>query len=118
MRRALVAFALVVVGLPVLAAGAGAGPEPTPIPGGLKPPGSPVLHVWAPGPVGLNDFAQGVDVEPSTITNFRGMSAIAYVQGKARTNSRSNLDLDSDMRLFVGTYMKDGVEHRGAFAFI
>src|SRR5215475_7004577 len=51
--------------------------DPVPIPGGLVLP--PQIHVFAPGPV--NEGFQGVDVEPSVLTNYRGFSAIGYPGG-------------------------------------
>ena len=52
---------------------------PKPIPGGITLPGGEVIHVWAPGdpkvtlPIsGLT--LMGFDVEPSTMTDFRGFA--------------------------------------------
>src|SRR5437763_14322761 len=46
--------------------------SPVPIPGGLDFNGQ-LIHVFAPGPVELG--FQGLDIEPSTITDFTGDSA-------------------------------------------
>jgi hypothetical protein len=53
---------------------------PEPIPGGIElAPGS-VIYVWAPGPSEITlPFTgvqlQGLDVEPTTIRDFKGLSA-------------------------------------------
>ena len=58
--------------------------EPVPIPGGLVLP--PQIHVFAPGPVGQG--FQGVDTEPSVITNYRGFSALGYPGGIRHSDRR------------------------------
>lgn len=91
--------------------------EPVPIPGGLVLP--PQIHVFAPGPV--DQGFQGVDVEPSVITNYRGFSAIAYPGGfgTATDGSGNSYDVVTDMRVFQGEYVSaDGTHHRGTFVFI
>jgi hypothetical protein len=91
--------------------------EPVPIPGGLVLP--PQIHVFAPGPV--DQGFQGLDVEPSVITNYRGFSAIGYPGGfgTASDSDGNSYDLISDMRVFQGEYVSsDGTHHRGTFAFI
>jgi hypothetical protein len=92
-------------------------PQPVPIPGGILLP--PLIHVFAPGPV--NQGFQGIDVEPSVITNLRGFTAIGYPGGtNAATDSNGNTyDLITDMRVFQGEYVAaDGSHHRGTFVFI
>ena len=91
--------------------------DPVPIPGGLVLP--PQIHVFAPGPT--NQGFQGLDVEPSVITNYRGFSAIAYPGGfgTATDNNGNEYDVITDMRVFQGEYISaDGTHHRGTFAFI
>lgn len=91
--------------------------EPVPIPGGLVLP--PQIHVFAPGPV--DQGFQGLDIEPSVITNYRGFSAIGYPGGfGTATDSEGNsYDLVTDMRVFQGEYVSgDGTHHRGTFVFI
>src|SRR5215471_893476 len=91
--------------------------EPAPIPGGLVLP--PVIHVYAPGPV--NQGFQGLDIEPSVITNYRGFTAIGYPGGfgTATDGSGNSYDVVTDMRVFHGEYVStDGTHHRGTFAFI
>jgi len=92
-------------------------PQPVPIPGGILVP--PLIHVFAPGPVALG--FQGIDVEPSVITNFRGFTAMGYPggTGTAKDSNGHIFDLATDMRVFQGEYVSaDGTHHRGTFVFI
>ena len=91
---------------------------PVPIAGGFVPfPGAPLIHVFAPGPVDLG--LMGEDVEPSTITNFQGFSALAYVVGTATDASGNSYTMQTDMRVYSGTYVSaDGSMLHGTFAFI
>ena len=87
--------------------------EPVPIPGGL----APGLHVYLPGPVELG-FG-GEDHEPSTITNFKGFSAIGYFAGQTVGSDGKTYDMFHDMRIYDGKYVAaDGTIHRGTFGFI
>jgi hypothetical protein len=92
--------------------------DPVPIPGGFIPfPGAPFIHVFAPGPVDLG--LMGEDVEPNTITNFQGFSALAYIAGTATDADGNTYTMLNDMRVFQGTYVsEDGSVLRGTFAFI
>jgi hypothetical protein len=91
--------------------------SPVPIPGGIQIPGGPLIHVFAPGPEDLG--FQGLDVEPSTITDFTGSSAIAYPAGTATDADGNTYTMFNDMRVFVGTYRAaDGVVRHGTFVFI
>jgi hypothetical protein len=86
--------------------------DPAPIPGGL----APGIHIFAPGPPPIG---QGVDVELSGITNFRGFSALGYLAGTASDSNGNNYLVGSDMRVFQGEYVSaDGSHHRGTFVFI
>ena len=90
--------------------------SPVPIPGGLDFNGQ-LIHVFAPGPVELG--FQGLDIEPSTITDFTGDSAIAYPAGTATDADGNTYTMFNDMRVFVGTYRAaDGVVRHGTFVFI
>ena len=93
-------------------------PAPVPIPGGFVPfPGAPFIHVFAPGPADLGFM--GEDVEPNTITNFRGFSALAYIAGTATDADGNTYTMLNDMRVFQGTYVSaDGSVLHGTFAFI
>lgn len=94
--------------------GRGGGGEAEPIPGGL---GGGTFHVWLPGPIDLG--AQGLDVEPSTITDFKGFAAAAYLAGTVTASDGVTYDMFHDMRIFQGKYTAaDGSSHRGSFAFI
>jgi hypothetical protein len=91
---------------------------PVPIPGGFVPfPSAPLIHVFAPGPVDLG--LMGENVEPGTITNFDGFSALAYVGGTATDADGNAYTMQTDMRVFSGTYVSaDGSVLHGTFAFI
>ena len=87
--------------------------EPIPIPGGLGPD----LHIWLPGPIDLG--FQGTDVEPSTITDFLGFSAIAFLAGEVTGTDGITYDAFHDMRVISGLYRdEDGGLNQGTFAFI
>ncbi len=91
--------------------------DPRPIPGGIQIPNGPLIHVWAPGPkpAGL----MGLEVEPNTITDFRGFVAMAYHLGRAKGSDGVVYDMVTDMRAFRGTYVGlDGRVHRGSFVLI
>ena len=103
-------------------------PEPKPIPGGvdlselgLKPPYD-FIHEFLPGPEGVVlPFTQvaleGLDVEPSTITDFKGASTLAYHVGKAKGSDGKTYDLETDIRVMEGRYVSvEGTRRRGTFA--
>jgi hypothetical protein len=101
----------------------GVPPAPTPIPGGLDVPGVGTIHVFGPGdPDVILPFSGGplggFDVEPSTITDFRGSCALAYHAGTARGSDGITYNLETDMRAFEGTYEVDGERREGAFALV
>jgi hypothetical protein len=89
---------------------------PKPIPGGI--------NVWAPGPptvtlpfTGLT--LQGLDADPSTITDFDGFSAVAFHTGTATAADGTRFDLETDMRAYRGAYVDTtGTLRFGTFAFI
>jgi hypothetical protein len=97
---------------------------PAPIPGGIQIPGGPLIHVWQPGDPSVTlPFSQstlmGFDVEPSTITDRRGFSAVAYHAGTARGSDGATYNLETDIRALEGAYVgSDGVRRFGKFAFI
>jgi len=99
-------------------------PAPKPIPGGNQIPGGPLLHVFLPGPEDVTlPFTgaqlQGLDVEPSVITDYRGVTALAYLAGSATGSDGRQYNLEADMRAMEGTYVaEDGTRQRGLFAFI
>ena len=105
-------------------------PAPQPIPGGsdlsgfgLTPPYD-FIHVFAPGEEGLvlpytGVVLQGLDVEPGTITDFDGFTAVAFHVGEARGSDGKLYNLETDFRFMDGTYVAaDGTTRRGSFALI
>jgi len=105
-------------------------PAPKPIPGvtdlsglGLVPPYD-FIHIFSPGPVGIVlPFTQvpleGLNVEPSTITDFRGTTAAAYHIGEARGSDGHTYNLETDIRVMEGTYVAvDGTTRHGSFALL
>ena len=99
------------------AAGAGHGPaEPVPIPGGFDVGGT-FVHVLAPGPTSIG--LQGENVDPSTITDFNGFSAIAYPSGLVTDVDGKSYEMGNDIRVFRGQYLAaDGSHHHGTFGFV
>jgi hypothetical protein len=99
-------------------------PPPRPIPGGIDVGGGQVIHVWTPGDPGVTlPFSGatlgGFDVEPSTLTDFRGFSAVAFHAGTARGGDGAVYDVETDMRAYRGDYVDAmGTRRFGTFAFI
>jgi hypothetical protein len=101
----------------------GADVPPKPIPGGgFDLP--PLLHVFAAGdPAVTLPFTgvtlQGFDVEPATLTDFKGFSALAMHVGTATARDGTAYNLETDMRAFRGNYIDaTGTRRFGTFAFI
>lgn len=122
-------------GLSSSALGHGAGnhrtpPPPRPIPGGNDLSGfgfvAPYdfIHVFGPGPAGLvlpftGGQLQGLDVEPGTIADFHGATAVAYHAGEAMGSDGHTYNLETDMRVMDGRYIGvDGTARHGTFALI
>ncbi len=102
-------------------------PVPEPIPGGflLDPADeSSIIHFLLPGPTGsATQFfgfpAEGLDVDPSTMTNFRGNHAFAVLAGEAKGSDGATYNIEFDLRIYSGSYVAaDGVERNAAFAFM
>ena len=97
---------------------------PRPIPGGIELPDGSTIHVWAPGPPDVTlpftgATLGGEDVEPSTITDFEGFSAVAFHVGSVGGSDGVIYDLETDMRAFSGRYVgEDGEVHEGTFGFV
>ena len=93
--------------------------QPVPIPGGtVFAPGLPLVHVFAPGPP--PNYA-GLDVEPSTITDFEGLSMITedYTLTATATGSDGTHYLvGTDMRVVQGKYLNSSGEHDATFCLI
>jgi hypothetical protein len=100
-------------------------PIPKPIPGGLAV-GDPLgtIHVWAAGKSGItlpfsHGQLQGIDTEPTTIGDFSGVSAVAFHVGTATGKNGKRYNLETDMRIFAGTYIAaNGQRRQGAFGLI
>jgi len=83
--------------------------EPVPIPGGA--------HIFSPGP--RSRGLMGLQVEPSSISDFQGIVALAYLTGSATDGDSHRYDLAVDLRIMSGDYVAaDGSVQTGAFAFI
>jgi hypothetical protein len=98
-------------------------PAPNPIPGGIELAPGVVIHVFAPGdPTVTLPFTgvvlQGFDVEPCTITDFNGSTAVAFHVGTAQASDGTTYNLETDIRAFEGEYIADGAVRRGSFALI
>lgn len=99
---------------------------PKPIPGGVDSgdPNVGFIHWWLPGPTDatspiLGLGGMGLDVDPSTITDFKGVSAMAIVAGTVRDQDGNPYDCEFDVRAMKGRYVaEDGHERSGAFAFL
>jgi hypothetical protein len=95
-------------------------PAPIPIPGGLDVG----LHVFAPGPssitLPISGFQlQGLDVEPSVMTDYAGFTAVAFHVGSATASDGTRYNLETDMRAYRGRYIAaDGTRRRGVFGFV
>lgn len=106
---------------PLLFASEHSSADPLPIPGGTPALGGG-FHIYGPTPDGSFD---PIDAEPSTITNFNGVVALAYISGTvSRTKIGSNVQVElpfiaSDMRFMQGVYRGvDGKPRQGTFGFI
>jgi hypothetical protein len=86
----------------------------------LRPDPVPVLpgeRVLFPGPRRLG--LDGLSADPSTIGDFRGLVAVAYVRSRIRDAAGRRAIMANDVRVFQGDYVAaDGVERRGTFAFV
>jgi hypothetical protein len=102
---------------PELVAAAGTG-APNPIPGGIAPfgPGGPTFHIFLPSMV----IAGGHD--PNTITDFRGVLALAETKGTGVGgvgSAKTTFNWEADVRLIKGVFVgQDRKHHHGAFAFV
>jgi hypothetical protein len=107
-------FLAVMVALPAGEAWA-AGSDPKPIPGGI----APGFHYFVPGPKGVTKDAQGIDTEPSTITDYKGFTALGYINGTATGSDGRTYPMKSDLRAYSGRYVgEDGQVHKRTFVFI
>ena len=87
---------------------------PIPIPGGDVVPPLGLIHIFFPGPTSIGN--DGIDIEPSTITNFQGFTGVAMLAGTATDGNGNSFKLLSDIRVFQGEYVSaDGRHHHGTF---
>jgi hypothetical protein len=98
-------------------------PAPSPIPGGIEVPPLGFIHAFVPGPEGSSTpFAgipgMGLDVEPSTITNFEGFTVFAVLSGQAEGSDGKTYNVEFDVRVMQGEYIaEDRSRQRGTFGF-
>ena len=60
---------------------------------------------------------EGLNVEPSTITDFKGATALAYHVGKATGSDGKTYNLETDIRVMEGRYVSvEGTRRQGTFA--
>ena len=97
---------------------------PKPIPGGVTLPTGTQIHVWPAGDPAVrlpftHGTLRGFDVDPSTITDFRGFSALAYHAGTATGSDGATYNLETHMTVHQGNYVAtDGTRRFGTFSFI
>jgi hypothetical protein len=97
---------------------------PKPIPGGPTLPNGLQIHGWQPGDPAVtlpfsHSTLKGFDLDPSTITDFRGFSALAYHVGTATGSDGATYNLETHMTVLRGAYIgSDGARHFGTFSFI
>ena len=80
----------------------------------------PVLagaRILSPGPRTLG--FDGLAADPSTIGNFQGLVALAYLRGRVQDATGRRWLMVNDIRLFQGDYVSaDGIQRQGTFAFV
>ena len=81
------------------------------------------IHWFLPGPDGATTPiiglpAMGLNVEPSTLTDFDGYTAFAVVSGEAEGSDGNNYGVEFDVRVMQGKYRVDSKTYHGTFAFI
>jgi hypothetical protein len=97
---------------------------PKPIPGGIQIPDGPQIHVWTPGDPSVTlpfsgGTLMGFDVDPASIVDFRGFSAVAFHAGTAVGSDGATYNVETDLRAYRGTYIAaDGRRRFASFAFI
>jgi len=84
--------------------------DPVPVLGGDQ--------VLSPGPRSLG--FKGIAADPSSIGNFQGLVALAYLRGRVRDATGHRWVMANDIRLLQGDYVPadGGVHRRGTFAFV
>ncbi len=81
------------------------------------------IHWLLPGPIGSSTPFNGIpgfglDVDPSTITDFRGFNALAVIAGQGVGNDGVTYDVEFDVRVMHGEFIaEDGNMYDGTFGF-
>ncbi|MEM7326643.1 MAG: hypothetical protein AAF531_26385 [Actinomycetota bacterium] len=94
------------------------------VPTGFTAPQPEEIAFTLPGPPGaatpvIGLPAMGLDIDPSSISDFNGFTAFAVVAGEARASDGNLYPFEFDVRAMKGTYVgEDGTEQRGEFAFM
>jgi hypothetical protein len=78
------------------------------------PPGGP--HIFAPGPRGLG--LQGPQANPSSVGDFDGTVALAYLKGRAKGGDEHHPHGERHAHHERRLLAADGSRHHGSFAFI
>jgi hypothetical protein len=109
--RALEAACLLASALGLGRAGVARGADPDPV------PVLPHATVLAPGPRRLG--FQGLAADPSSIGDFAGTVALAYLRGRVRDASGRRWLMENDVRVMQGDCVAaDGIRRHGTFAFL
>src|SRR2546426_3721927 len=75
------------------------------------------MQILSPGPRTLG--FDGLAADPSSIGNFQGVVALAYMRGTVRDATGRSFVMVNDIRVFTGDYVSaDGAQRRGAFGFV
>ena len=75
------------------------------------------MQILSPGPRTLG--FDGLAADPSSIGDFQGVVALAYMRGAARDAAGRAFTIVNDIRIFMGDYVSaDGIQRRGAFGFV
>jgi len=75
------------------------------------------IRILSPGPRALG--FPGLAADPSSIGDFQGVVALAYMRGTVRDETGHSFTIVNDLRIFVGDYVSaDGIQRRGAFGFV
>jgi len=72
-----------------------------------------------PGKQVLGPQPGRLSADPSSIGNFSGLVALAYLRGKVRDASGHRWLMQNDIRVMQGDYVSaDGTRRHGTFAFV
>ena len=88
-----------------------------------QPAPKPTTAVTTVGGVSFHFTAFGPGMDPSSITDFKGLVGVADVRGTGTATKPDGkvekLLFDTDMRFMKGVYVgQDGAVHRGTFGFV